>query len=627
MEKKQFKAESKKLLDMMINSIYTHKEIFLRELISNASDAIDKLYYRSLTEDGIGMSREDYAIKIDVNADGRTLTIADNGCGMAKEDLENNLGTIAQSGSLDFKKSNDVASKEDVEIIGQFGVGFYSAFMVSDKVVVKSKAYGSDEAFCWEATGADGYTVEPCEKDSFGTEITLYIKESTEENDYEEFLDTYAVSALVKKYSDYISYPIKMDFTTTNKGEDDVEETVVETQTVNSMVPLWRKNKNEITKEEYNNFYKEKYYDYVDPMRVIHSRVEGVSTFDALLFIPQKPAFDYYSKEYEKGLQLYSNGVLVMNKCSDLLPDYFSFVHGLVDSADLSLNISREMLQQDHQLKSIAKTIEKKIQKELLDLMKKDRESYETFFQAFGVQLKFGVYNDYGMHKDTLKDLLLYYSSTEKKLVSLHEYVSRMQEGQKDIYYAGGETYDKIDRLPQVEAVKDKGYEVLYFSENIDEFVIKVLSEYEEKHFVNVCDEKLDLETESEKETIKEKNETAKELLELMKEGLAGVVSKVRFTGNLKNHPVCLSSEGNLSIEMAKTINAMPTENKVDANLVLEINVNHPIAEKLKDFAATDSEKVKVYAKILYGQACLIGGLPVENPTELSDMVCDMMLK
>ena len=629
MKKKQFKAESKKLLDMMINSIYTHKEIFLRELISNASDAIDKLYFRSLTDSSVGLGKDDFEIKIDIDKDSRTITITDNGCGMTAEELENNLGTIAKSGSLDFKKnSEDSDNKDDVEIIGQFGVGFYSAFMVSDLVTVESKAFGSGEANRWVSSGVEGYTVEPCEKETAGTVITLHIKEDTEEEKYGEFLETYKISALIRKYSDYIRYPIKMDFESSRpvEGKEDEYESFTETRTVNSMIPLWRKNKSEITEEEYNSFYNEKFYDFNPPAKVIHSKTEGQATYDALLFIPQKPAYDYYSKDFEKGLQLYSNGVLIMDKCADLLPDHFSFVRGLVDSADLSLNISRELLQHDHQLKLIAKTIEKKIKAELTKMLNNEREKYEEFFKSFGVQIKFGVYNGYGVNKDLLKDLLMFVSSSDKKYVTLSEYVGRMRENQDKIYYACGETVDKIDMLPQVDAVKAKGYEVIYCTDNVDEFALQILNEYEGKGFINVCAEALDLDTDEEKEQLKEKNESGKDLLEAMKEILGDSVQSVKFTNRLSSHPVCLSSEGNLSVEMEKILNSMPTDSKVKAEIVLEINAEHPIAAKLEKLFAEDRETLEKYTKLLYIQARLIGGMSIDNPAEFSNMICDLMI-
>ncbi|MCD7775175.1 MAG: molecular chaperone HtpG [Clostridiales bacterium] len=624
MRKKQFKAESKKLLDMMINSIYTHKEIFLRELISNGSDAIDKLYFRSLTDESVGMDKEDFHIFITPDKDARTLTIEDNGCGMTADELESNLGTIAKSGSLDFKK--DMEEKSEVEIIGQFGVGFYSAFMVSDKVTVLSRAFGEESANLWTSQGADGYTIEPAEKDTAGTVITLYLKEDTEEEKYSDYLETYKITSLVKKYSDYIRYPIMMDVETTHpvEGKEDEYETVTETRTLNSMVPLWRKNKNEITEEEYESFYKDKFYDYTAPAKVIHSKVEGQATYDALLFIPKKAPYDYYTKEYEKGLQLYSNGVLIMDKCPDLLPDYFSFVKGLVDSSDLTLNISRETLQHDYQLKLIARTIEKKIKSELTNMLKNDRENYEEFYKAFGMQLKYGVYESYGANKETLQDLLLFVSSHEDKLTTLNEYCDRMKEDQENIYYACGETKAKIDMLPQVEAVKDKGFEILYFTDNVDEFAIQMMSEYDQKHFVNVCADNLDLSSDEEKEAVKKENEDSKELLDKMKDALGGSVTSVRFTNTLKNHPACLTSEGMVSTEMEKVLNSMPNSNgEVKAETVLEINANHPVAEKLKTLS---DENLTKYAKLLYMQARLIGGLTIEDPAEFSSLISELMV-
>lgn len=629
MRKKQFKAESKKLLDMMINSIYTHKEIFLRELISNASDALDKLYYRSLSDNTVGYSREDYQIHIDIDKDARTLTISDNGCGMTEEELENNLGTIARSGSLDFKNENE--KTDDVDIIGQFGVGFYSAFMVSDEVAVTSRAHGSEQAYCWRSNGADGYSIEPCEKETNGTTIVLHIKKDTEQEKYSEFLESYRISTLVKKYSDYIRYPIIMNMETSHKkeGTEDEYETVTEPRTLNSMVPLWKKNKNEITAEEYNNFYKEKFMDYTDPAHVIHTKAEGQVTYDALLYIPSHAPFDYYTKEYEKGLQLYSGGVLIMDKCADLLPDCFSFVKGLVDSPDLSLNVSRELLQHDYQLKLIAKNIEKKITQELAKTLKNEREKYEKFYDVFGVQLKYGVYANYGAEKDSLKDLLLFRSSNEKKYVSLKEYTERMKEEQKSIYYASGETVDKIDMLPQVEAVKEKGFEVLYLTDNVDEFSLQMLMNYNEKPFVNVLSDNLDIATDEENDELKKQNEDAKELFEEMKKAIGDSVHEVRFTNRLNNHPVCLSSDGAISIEMEKVLNsmpnAMPDGQKVKAQVVLEINADHPIAKKLKELYVSDKAKLGDYAKMLYDGARLIGGMTVENPTELTNMICKLM--
>ena len=625
---KQFKAESKRLLDLMINSIYTNKEIFLRELISNASDAIDKLYYRSLTDKNLSTDRSKLEIKIEINKENREIVIKDNGCGMTEKELENNLGTIAQSGSLAFKEQNE--KKEDIDIIGQFGVGFYSAFMVSDDVTVESKSIDSEQAYKWESKGAEGYTIEPCEKAEIGTTITLHIKEDNEDEKYSDFLEEYKIQELIKKYSDYIRYPIKMDIEHKNKkeGTENEYETTIETETINSMIPIWKKEKSKVTKEEYNSFYTEKFNDFMPPMKVIHSSVEGQFTYNALLYIPSHLPYDYYSQDYEKGLQLYSNGVLIMNKCSELLPDYFGFVKGLVDSPDLSLNISREMLQHDRQLRVIAKNLENKIRTELQNMLKNDREEYEKFFNTFGSQLKYGTYNNYGMDKDKLKDLLMFYSSTEKKNVTLGEYVSRMKEGQDTIYYACGESVDKIDMLPQVDGIKDKGYEILYFTENVDEFVIQVLQEYEGKKFANVCADNIDLETTEEKEELEKVNEENKDMFEIMKEAVGGEIDKVRFTHKLKNHPVCLTSEGALSIGMEKTLNAMPNnEENVKAQTILEINENHPIAQKVKDLFANNKDELKDYTKVLYSQARLIEGLPIENPTEISNLVCKMIAK
>ena len=628
METKQFKAESKRLLDLMINSIYTNKEIFLRELISNASDAIDKLAYRSLTDQNLDIDTSKLEIKIEVDKDKRQIIIKDNGCGMTEQELENNLGTIAQSGSLAFKEANE--KKEDIDIIGQFGVGFYSAFMVSDKVTVESKSVDEVQAHKWESTGAEGYTIEPCDKQDVGTTITLHIKEDNEDEKYSEFLDQYKIQELVKRYSDYIRHPIKMDIEHKYKkeGTEDEYETHIETETVNSMIPIWKKEKSKVTKEEYNSFYTEKFNDFMPPLKVIHSSVEGQFTYNALLYIPSHLPYDYYSQEYEKGLQLYSNGVLIMNKCSELLPDYFGFVKGLVDSPDLSLNISREMLQHDRQLRIIAKNLENKIKSELQNMLKNDREEYEKFFNTFGMQLKYGTYNNYGMDKDKLKDLLMFYSSTEKKLVTLGEYVSRMKEGQDTIYYASGESVDKIDMLPQVEGIKDKEYEILYLTENVDEFVMQVLQEYEGKKFANVCADNIDLESKEEKEELEKVNEENKSMFEVMKEAINSEVQNIRFTHKLKNHPVCLTSEGAVSIGMEKTLNAMPNNNEnIKAQTILEINENHPIVNKLKDLYENDKDGLKDYTKVLYSQARLIEGLPIENPTEISNLICNLISK
>lgn len=627
MRKKQFKAESKKLLDMMINSIYTHKEIFLRELISNASDATDKLYFKSLTDDSIKADKDSLKIRIDLDKENRTIKVSDNGIGMTAEELENNLGTIAKSDSLDFKKENaDDDNAKDIEVIGQFGVGFYSAFMVADKIEVVSKAVGADVANKWSSTGVDGYTVEECEKDSNGTVITLYLKEDTENENYSQYLEQYKIQELVKKYSDYIRYPIVMEM---SKEVPDPEKegeyiTEVNDEVLNSQIPLWRKNKNEIKPEEYNDFYKQKFYDYTDPTLVIHSKVEGQATFDALMYIPSVAPMDFYSKNYEKGLQLYSNGVMIMDKCSDLLPDYFSFVKGLVDSADLNLNISRETLQQDHQVRIIAKAIDKKIKSELAKMLKNDREKYEGFFKTFGTNLKWGVYADYGMHKDGLKDLIMFKSSNGDGYTTLKEYVERMADSQDTIYYACGDSAEKIALLPQCEGVKSKGYEILYFTDEVDEFAIQMLMDYDGKKFANICKDDLDLSTDAEKEALSKKNEDAKELLEKMKNILGDEVSSVKLTDKLGSHAVCLSAEGYVSLEMAKVLSQMPggNDNGVKAQLVLEINSEHPIAEKLKN---SDEDTLKKYTNILYSQARLIAGLPIDNPTELADSIVELM--
>lgn len=635
MKMKQFKAESKRLLDLMINSIYTHKEIFLRELISNASDAIDKLYYHALSDGNTGLNRDDFSIELAIDKENRTLTITDNGCGMTKEELENNLGVIAKSGSLAFKQENE--AKEDIDIIGQFGVGFYSAFMVAANVKVYSRAYGADEAYVWESNGAEGYTVEPCEKASNGTQIVLTIKEDTEDEKYSEFLESYRVQELVRKYSDYIRYPIRMEVEKRRmkeqpEGEEADEEkapeyeTYTEVETLNSMVPIWRKNKNELTDEDYNSFYKEKFFDYSDPLKVIHTYTEGAATYHALLFIPAKAPYNYYTRDYEKGLKLYASGVLIMDSCKDLLPDHFSFVKGLVDSEDLSLNISREMLQHDRQLKVIASRLEKKIKSELLSMLKNDREKYEEFFKNFGLQLKYGVYNGFGANKELLQDLLLFYSSSEQKLVTLEEYVSRMKEDQKYIYYAGGESREQIERLPQTELVKDKGYEILYLTDDVDEFALQMMHDYSEKEFKSVSASDLDLDTEEEKKEFEKQTEENKDLLTFMKDALDGKVKAVVLSKRLKSHPVCLSNEGMLSIEMEKVLNAMPNDQKVKAERVLEVNASHPIFEKLAKLYAEDQEKLKTYAQLLYTQAELIEGMPVEDPVAFSNAVCELMV-
>ena len=636
-ETKQFKAESKRLLEMMINSIYTHKEIFLRELISNASDAIDKLYFKSLTDDKVGMSKSDFKIFIKADKDNGTLTITDNGIGMTAEELENNLGIIANSGSLAFKTANTEAKeKEDIDVIGQFGVGFYSAFMVAKEVEVRSKAYGSDKAYVWKSEGVDGYTIDECDKDTVGTEIILTMKENTEDEQYDDFLAQWKIKSLVKKYSDYIRYPIMMDMEKTRylEDKDDEEgnsepktEKYIETETLNSMVPIWKKNKTEVTEEEYNNFYKEKFYDYSDPLKSIHVKTEGTATYNALLYVPSQAPFDYYSKSFEKGLQLYSSGVLIMDKCADLLPDHFSFVRGLVDSEDLSLNISRELLQHDRQLKLIARSLERTIKNELKKMQTNEREKYEKFWKQFGIQIKFGVYNEYGSHKEVLKDLLLFTSSAEKKLVTLEEYVSRMKEDQKYIYYAAGDTVDKIDLLPQIERFKDKGIEVLYLTDNVDEFAVKTLENYDDKQFKSVSESGADLDSEEEKEAVKKASEENKELLEYLKSALDGKVSEVVISEKLKSHPVCLSNKGQISLEMEKVFNSMPNEEqKIRAERVLEINASHPIFEKLKALFESDKDTVSKYAKILYDEALLIEGMPIENPLEFSKLVCELMV-
>ncbi|MBD0396864.1 molecular chaperone HtpG [Bacillus sp. 2211] len=626
MRKKKFKAESKRLLDMMINSIYTQKEIFLRELISNASDAIDKIYYKALTDDSLTFDQDNYYIKVTADKEARKLTVTDTGIGMTKDELEQNLGTIAKSGSLAFKQEN--ASKDGHDIIGQFGVGFYAAFMVADKVTVKSKALGSDEAYVWESEGAAGYTIAPCDKETVGTEITLKIKENTEDESYDEFLENYRIKAIVKKYSDFIRYPIKMEETVNKpkEGSENEFEEVQEEQTVNSMVPIWRKNKSELTDEDYEAFYAEKHYGFDKPLTHVHISVDGAVRYNSILFIPENMPFDYYTKEFEKGLELYSNGVLIMNKCADLLPDHFSFVKGMVDSEDLSLNISREMLQHDRQLKLIAKNINKKIKAELKSLLKNKREKYESFYESFGRQLKFGVYNDFGANKDVLKDLLLFYSSKEKKLVTLDEYVSRMPEDQKYIYYASGDSYERIEKLPQTEMVADKGYEILYFTEDIDEFAIKMLTSYEEKEFKSVSSADLGIDSdEDDKQTEAEENEY-KDLFESMKEILADKVKNVRASKRLKSHPVCFATDGEVTIEMEKVLNAMPDSQQVKAEKVLEINPNHEVFETLKNAHGQDREKLALYTNLLYNQALLIEGLPIHDPVEFTNDICKVMV-
>ncbi|MBE6730081.1 MAG: molecular chaperone HtpG [Ruminococcaceae bacterium] len=627
MAMKQFKTESKRILDLMVNSIYTHKEIFLRELISNASDAIDKLYYKALSEGITGLGREDFKINIRTDKEARIIRIEDNGIGMTKDELDNNLGVIAKSGSLNFKKENE--KKEDIDIIGQFGVGFYSAFMIADEVKVLSKAFGSNEAYLWQSKGAEGYKISEDIKENHGTVITLHVKENTEEENYDEFLEQYRIQSLIKKYSDYIRYPITMDMERSKKkeGTENEYEKYTETVTVNSMVPLWKKSKSELKEEDYNNFYKEKFYDFTDPVRVIHTSAEGTATYTALMFIPEKAPYNYYTREYEKGLELYSSGVMIMEKCSDLLPDYYSFVKGLVDSQDLSLNISREMLQHDRQLKLIAGRIEKKITAELKSMLANQREKYDEFFKAFGLQLKYGMYADYGVHKDTLKDLVLFYSSNEKKYVTLSEYVKRMKENQKDIYYACGETVEKIALLPQTQTVAEKGYEILFLTDDVDEFALKTLGKYEEKEFKNISSDKLDIISDEEKKETEKLTEENSELLEFMKEALNGKITKVKISDRLTKHPVCLSTEGHITLEMEKVLNQMPTDEKVKAQRVLEINAKHTIFETLKSLYENDKDKLKVYTDILYSQALLIEGFAIEDPVDYTNKICSLMTK
>lgn len=626
MAMKEFKSESKRLLDLMINSIYTNKDIFLRELISNASDALDKLYYRSLTDKDVKVNKEDLEINLEYNKDKRTLTIKDNGCGMTKEELESNLGTIAKSGSLSFKEN--MTKDEKIDIIGQFGVGFYSAFMVSDKITVKSLSIDSDKAYSWESTGADGYEIKECKKKERGTEIKLHLKEDDDETNYSKYLDEYELKNLVRKYSDYISFPIKMECTHHELKDEEKHkyEDHKEIETLNSMVPIWKKNKSEVTDADYENFYMDKFSDYDKPLKVTSTSVEGMASFKALLFIPSHAPYDYYTQDYEKGLSLYSNGVLIMEKCADLLPDYFSFVKGVVDSEDLSLNISREMLQESQSMKIIAKNIESKIRRELETMLKDDRETYISFFKTFGVQLKYGVYNNYGQDKDKLKDLVMFYSSKHERLITLKEYVDEMKENQDSIYYASGASIDKINALPQVEQVKDKDYDILYLTDYVDEFCITAIQNYEDKKFVNVSDGSLDLETEEEKEQTKKVNEDMKDLLKEMCDEIKEV-NEVKFSNKLKSHPVCLTTKGDVSIEMQKVFDAMPNDMGIKAQTILEINEKHPIAEKLKDLYANDKEEFKKYTKILYSEARMIAGLPIDNPTEISRLICEVISK
>ena len=624
MGKKEFKAESKRLLNLMINSIYTNKEIFLRELISNASDAIDKIYYKALTDENIVFNKDDYYIKLVVDKEKRTLTVSDTGIGMTKDELENNLGIIAKSGSCTFKNENEI--KDGYDIIGQFGVGFYSAFMIADKVSVISRALGSENAYKWESEGAEGYIIEESNKDSVGTDIVLSIKSNTEDEEYDDYLETYTLRSIVRKYSDFIRYPVKMDITKhqLKEGSESEYEDLVEEQTINSMVPIWRKNKNELTDEDYNNFYQEKHYGFDKPLKHIHIKIDGAVSYNAILYIPSEMPFDFYTKEYEKGLELYSSGVLIMEKCPDLLPDYFGFVKGVVDSEDLSLNISREVLQHDRQLRLIAKKIRDKIKDELALLLKNEREKYEEFFNKLGKQLKYGIYQEFGSNKEVLQDLLLFYSSKDKKLITLDEYMERMKEDQEYIYYASGESLDKIDKIPQVDFIKDKGYEILYFIDEVDEFTIKVLHDYKEKEFKSVSSADLDVEDDNE-ECKDESNEEDKNLLDSMKDLLAGKVKDVKISKRLKNHPVYLSNEGEVSIEMEKVLNQMPNGEGIKAEKVLELNNNHKVFEKLKDAYKNNPEKLNLYTNLLYNQALLIEGLPIEDPVEFTNNIWELL--
>ena len=626
MKKKAFKSESKRLLDLMIHSIYTNKDIFLRELISNASDAMDKLAYRALTDKKVKVDKDQLEIHIDYDKDKRLLTIEDTGIGMTEEELEKNLGTIAQSGSLKFKEN--LSTEDKIDIIGQFGVGFYSAFMVSDKIEVETKSIDSKEAYRWTSSGVEGYQIDACEKEKNGTKITLHIKEDTDEDNYSQYLEEYELRELIKKYSDYIRYPIKMKVTkqVLKDKEKNEYEDKEEIETINSMIPLWKRNKKDVTEEDYNHFYMDKFNDFDKPLKVISTSVEGLCSYKGLLFIPSHAPYDYYTKEYEKGLSLYASGVLIMEKCSDLLPDYFSFVKGVVDTEDLSLNISREMLQKSKSLNLIAKNIEAKIRKELETMLKEDREMYESFFQTFGMQLKYGVYDNYGMNKDKLQDFIMFYSSKRKKLITLKEYVEKMKEGQDKIYYAAGTSVEKIDSLPQVEQIKEKDYDILYLTDYIDEFVLSAIHEYEKKTFVNIEKDDLDLETEEEKENTKKINEENTELLKEMQKVIPEV-KEVRFTNKLKTHPVCLTSVGDISIEMQKVFAAMPNTPNMKAETVLEINEKHPIANKLKELYQTDQDMFNKYTKILYSEAKMIAGLAIDNPTEISNLICDVIAK
>lgn len=625
METKQFKAESKRLLDLMINSIYTHREIFLRELISNASDAIDKIYYKSLSDDNINFNKENFFIKVSIDKENRTIKISDTGIGMNKEELDNNLGVIAKSGSLQFKKENEI--KDGYDIIGQFGVGFYSSFLIADKVTVITKAFGSNEVYKWESTGVEGYTIEPSTKDTVGTDIILHVKANTDDENFDEYLNEYKIQSLIKKYSDFIRYPIKMDLTERKlkEGTESEYEDYIEEKVVNSMVPIWRKNKNELTQEDYSNFYKEKHYGFDTPLKHIHLSVDGTVSYNAILYIPENMPYDFYTKDYEKGLELYSNGVMIMNKCSDLLPDYFGFVKGIVDSEDLSLNISREILQHDRQLRFIAKNIKNKIKSELEKMLRNERENYEKFYKAFGRTLKFGVYDNFGAEKEVLQDLLMFYSSKEKKMVTLDEYVTRMAEDQKYIYYAVGESIDRIEKMPQTELLLDKGYEILYFTDDIDEFAIKMLMKYKEKEFKSVSSSDLGIENNDEENKVEENNEENKSLFDAMKDILSDKISSVKVSKKLKNHPVCLSNEGDLSIEMEKLLNSMPNNQGVKAEKVLEINTNHEVFTSLKDAYENDKDKFNLYTNLLYNQALLIEGLSISDPVEFTNNICKLM--
>ena len=627
MKKQEFKAESKRLLDLMINSIYTNKDIFLREIISNASDAIDKLHYASLTDDSVNVDRDDFKIRVSFDKDKRIITISDNGIGMTEAELDHNLGTICESGSLLFKKENE--NRENIDVIGQFGVGFYSAFMVASKIEVLSKHFGTEDAYLWKSDGVEGYTIEKSKKETYGTDITIYLKSDDDSYEYSKYLDTYVLEDIIKKYSNYITYPIimkKMDHILKEGSKDEYED-VEKDETINSMTPIWKKSESEVSKEEYDEFYTDTYYDYESPARVFRNNVEGKCTYTSLLFIPKHTPYDFYGKNFERGVSLYSNGVMVMDKCPKLIPEYFGFIRGLVDSPDVSLNISREILQEDKEVSLIAKSLETKIKKELETMMKDNREEYEKFFENFGLQLKFGIYNDYGMHKDDLKDLLLFYSSKNKKMISLKEYVDALADGQEKIYYACGETYDKIDLMPQVESFKDKDYDVLYLKDYIDEFAIRMLREYEGKELTNISNEDVHLGSEEDKKIIEEENDNNKDMLDIMKEVLSDYVKDVKFTNKLKNHPVCLTSQGNLSVEMEKVINAMPTDEHIKAETVLEINKDHTIAQKLKNLYETDKDELKKYAKVLYSEARLIEGLPLDNPTEISNLICELLSK